>query len=86
MTYAIQNSELKALNDFAASDPSALEKLAADPQAVLAEFGLDIDEATSAALAQNLEARRPEPGDRSGLEARKALDTSAQAAVVHIDL
>ena len=73
MTYAIQNSELKALNDFAANDPSALEKLAANPQAVLAEFGLDIDEATSAALAQNL-------------EARKALDTSAQASVVHIDV
>lgn len=72
MTYAAQSNDIQALNDFVGGDPAALEKLAADPQAVLASFGLDIDQATSAALAQNL-------------ESREVLHTSAQAAVVHID-
>lgn len=73
MTYAAQTSDVKALNDFVASDPAALQKLADDPRSVLAGFGLDIDDETTDALTRNL-------------KGRKALDASAQAAVVHIDV
>jgi hypothetical protein len=71
VTFAGDSESLKRTMDFYRGNPQALDRLADDPAAVMAQFGVAIDDETAKAIKANAQDRAATP--------------APQASIIHAD-
>lgn len=67
-----QTDNVKAFSEYLRANPSAIQALASNPKSLMADFGIELDDATATALSSKL-------ADRQGANI-------TQAAIIHVDV